>query len=169
MNSRKSVLIRKNKDFIFVSHYLIGRISISDPTQDFNFLPCDIEDLELGNYISRKLKNSRIINTEEFNKLFYSNEIKDFTERLEMKLKKKFNYRNKKLIYKDMDFVSIDIEGCKLTITPHHQDSLGGFTSVNRQDGKAIEFEYPANLSDEELGAAVMEALKYCTSIYKRK
>ncbi|HDR1365127.1 TPA: CdiI family contact-dependent growth inhibition immunity protein, partial [Pasteurella multocida] len=35
--------------------------------------------------------------------------------------------------------------------------------------GKAIEFTYSIDLSDEELGKAVMNAFEYSTSIYKKK
>ncbi|HDR1572148.1 TPA: CdiI family contact-dependent growth inhibition immunity protein, partial [Pasteurella multocida] len=50
-----------------------------------------------------------------------------------------------------------------------HQDGLGTFGTARDRYGKAIEFTYSIDLSDEELGKAVMDAFEYSTSIYKKK
>ena len=54
-----------------------------------------------------------------------------------------------------------------ITISPLHQDSLDGSTGISLPDNSALEFKYDKNISDEELGKAVREALTYCTSIYR--
>ncbi|HDR0809145.1 TPA: CdiI family contact-dependent growth inhibition immunity protein, partial [Pasteurella multocida] len=80
-----------------------------------------------------------------------------------------FLYKNRKEIYKNMDFLSVSILDKKVIITPLHQDSLNGYTAIKDEKGKSVKFEHPIDISDEELGKVVMEGVKYCTSIYKKK
>ncbi|HED4441058.1 TPA: CdiI family contact-dependent growth inhibition immunity protein, partial [Pasteurella multocida] len=47
--------------------------------------------------------------------------------------------------------------------------SLDGYTAIEDENRKWVRFEYPIDISDEELGKVVMEGFKYCTSIYKEK
>ena len=47
------------------------------------------------------------------------------------------------------------------------KDSLGGYSGMSLPDNSALEFKYDKNISDEELGKAIRQALTYCTSIYR--
>lgn len=66
-----------------------------------------------------------------------------------------------------MKFLSLELNDLNITVAPLHQDSLDGFTAILNPDGTQLEFKYDINISDEELGRAVREGLKYCTSIYR--
>ncbi|TCP92064.1 uncharacterized protein DUF1436 [Cricetibacter osteomyelitidis] len=167
MKDNKSILIRKNKDFLLVTSYLKGLIGMTNPEQNFEYTSLDISHDYLGEIIRKKLKESRVLEISEFQKIFHSEKMKSLTNSLEKEMKLKFGYKNKKEIYRDMNFLSIDINNGKLIVTPHHQDSLDGFTSVRDKNGNTVTFEYPITLSDEELGIAVMKAFEYCTSIYR--
>ncbi|WP_044469613.1 contact-dependent growth inhibition system immunity protein [Mannheimia massilioguelmaensis] len=164
----KSVLIEKNKEYVSVMYLHYGMAWITEPNQDIQFYPPDISNIELGMIIKYKLSLSREIGLAEFHKIFNSEEFKSLSKRTEQMLKDIFGYKTKKAIYKNMLFVSVYMNEHSINITPHHQDSLGGYTSVKSTDGKVIEFKYPLLLSDEELGKAVMNAFEYCTSIYRK-
>ncbi|MGV6988174.1 contact-dependent growth inhibition system immunity protein [Testudinibacter sp. P80/BLE/0925] len=167
MAKSKNILIRKNKDVILITYFLQGLLSMSDPEQDPVFLPVDIDDKMLGESAKEALLKSREIPLDEFYKIFNSGEVQLFGKKIEQQLQEHFGYKSRKAIYNTMDFLSIDMED-NITITPHHQDSLDGSTAVKKKDGTAIEFEYPLEISDEELGMKIREAFKYCTSIYRK-
>ncbi|MFC0323058.1 contact-dependent growth inhibition system immunity protein [Gallibacterium melopsittaci] len=166
MNVNKGILVRKNNEFILVTSYLISLIDVTDPEQDFIYLPIDISFDDLGAMIKKKLSASKVLNNEEFSKIMNSDKIKKLDKNLEIDMKKKFNYKNRKSIYQYMDFLTIDINNNKIIIKPKHQDSLDGFTTLKNSEGEITQFEYPLTITDEELGKATMDAFEYCTSIY---
>lgn len=167
MSKSKKILIRKNKDIILITYFLQGLLSMSDPEQEPVLLPVDIDDKMLGKYAKEALLKSKEIPLDKFYKIFNSGEVQLFGKKIEQQLQEHFGYKSRKAIYNTMDFLSIDMEN-NITITPHHQDSLDGSTAVKKKDGTAIEFEYPLEISDEELGIKIREAFKYCTSIYRK-
>lgn len=165
---KKNILIRKNNEFILITYFLEGMISIIDPEQDFSYLPTAISYSDLGKAVKTKLSKSRDIGFDEFQRVFHSEKIKNLPKVLEDEMKKKFLYKNKKDIYKNMNFLSVEIQNDKLVVIPWHQDSIDGYTAIEDKDKNWIKFEYSSTLSDEKLGEVVMNAFKYCTSIYRK-
>lgn len=75
---------------------------------------------------------------------------------------KKYNYKSKKSLFKNMRNVSISL-GDKLFISASHQDGLDfSFRGIGNVDN----FILDKNCSDEELGETVKLAYEKCTSIY---
>ena len=167
MSKSKSIFIEVNCDFILVTSHITGMLSMTNPDQDFIFNEVDISDLDLGRLIKEKLNESKEISFEEFQAIFNSEKMKGLQKRLEEEMKKRYGYKNKKSIYKDMSSFSLEQDELYITISPLHQDSLDGSTGISLPDKSALEFKYDKNISDEELGKAVREALTYCTSIYR--
>ena len=93
--------------------------------------------------------------------------MKGLQKNLEEEMKKRYGYKNKKSIYKDMSFLSLEQDASFIIIAPLHQDSLGGYSGISLPDNSALEFKYDKSISDEELGKAIRQALTYCTSIYR--
>lgn len=164
---KKNVLIRKNNEFILITYFLEGMISITDPEQEFCYLPTDISYSDLGKYIKAKLAKSRSVDFEEFQGIFHSEKIKNLTKMLEKEMKERFFYKNKKDIYKNMSFLSVEIQDDKLMVIPWHQDSVSGYTAIEDKDKNWVKFEYSSIISDEKLGEVVINAFKCCTSIYR--
>ncbi|HDX1086741.1 contact-dependent growth inhibition system immunity protein [Pasteurella multocida] len=164
-----SVIIRKTDKFILINYFLEGLISVLDPEQVINLLPPNITYSSLGKDIKENLLKSRKIEFNEFNLIISSDKPKEFLQSMEKRIKEEFLYKNRKEIYKNMDFLSVSILDKKVIITPLHQDSLNGYTAIKDEKGKWVKFENPIDISDEELGKVVMEGFKYCTSIYKKK
>jgi len=98
---------------------------------------------------------------------FIFNEVDILQKNLEEEMKKRYGYKNKKSIYKDMSFLSLEQDASFIIIAPLHQDSLGGYSGISLPDNSPLEFKYDKNISDEELGKAIRQALTYCTSIYR--
>ena len=167
MSKSKSIFIEVNCDFILVTSHITGMLSMTNPDQDFIFNEVDISDLDLGRLIKEKLNESKEVSFEEFQAIFNSEKMKGLQKNLEEEMKKRYGYKNKKSIYKDMFSLSLEQDDLYITISPLHQDSLDGSTGISLPDNSALEFKYDKNISDEELGKAVREALTYCTSIYR--
>ncbi|HDR0631332.1 TPA: CdiI family contact-dependent growth inhibition immunity protein [Pasteurella multocida] len=167
--SEYSVLIKKTEKFILVNYFLEGVLSVLDPKQDINLLPPNITYSALGKHIRENLSKSREIDFDELRAIMSLDSDDTFLKSLEQKIKEEFSYKNKKEIYKNMDFLSVSIMNNIIIITPWHQDSLDSYTAIEDENRKWVRFEYPIDISDEELGKVVMEGFKYCTSIYKKK
>ena len=167
MNKPKTVSVIVNNEFLLVTSIIRGMIGMTDPDQDFVFNKVDITDSYFGKLVKEKLDESREVSLQEFQVIFNSEKMKGLQKNLEEEMKKRYGYKNKKSIYKDMSFLSLEQDDLYITISPLHQDSLDGSTGISLPDNSPLEFKYDKNISDEELGKAVRQALTYCTSIYR--
>ena len=167
MNKPKTVSVIVNNEFLLVTSIIRGMIGMTDPDQDFVFNKVDITDSYFGKLVKEKLDESREVSLQEFQAIFNSEKMKGLQKNLEEEMKKRYGYKNKKSIYKDMSSLSLEQDDLYITISPLHQDSLDGSTGISLPDNSPLEFKYDKNISDEELGKAVRQALTYCTSIYR--
>ena len=167
MNKPKTVSVIVNNEFLLVTSIIRGMIGMTDPDQDFVFNKVDITDSYFGKLVKEKLDESREVSLQEFQAIFNSEKMKGLQKNLEEEMKKRYGYKNKKSIYKDMSFLSLEQDASFIIIAPLHQDSLGGYSGISLPDNSPLEFKYDKNISDEELGKAVRQALTYCTSIYR--
>ncbi|HDR1830100.1 TPA: CdiI family contact-dependent growth inhibition immunity protein, partial [Pasteurella multocida] len=124
--SEYSVLIKKTEKFILVNYFLEGVLSVLDPKQDINLLPPNITYSALGKHIRENLSKSREIDFDELRAIMSLDSDGTFLKSLETKIKEEFSYKNRKEIYKNMDFLSVSIMNNIIIITPWHQDSLDG-------------------------------------------
>ena len=167
MNKPKTVSVIVNNEFLLVTSIIRGMIGMTNPDQDFVFNKVDITDSYFGKLVKEKLDESREVSLQEFQAIFNSEKMKGLQKRLEEEMKKRYGYKNKKSIYKDMSSLSLEQDDLYITISPLHQDSLDGSTGISLPDNSPLEFKYDKNISDEELGKAIRQALTYCTSIYR--
>ena len=167
MNKPKTVSVIVNNEFLLVTSIIRGMIGMTDPDQDFVFNKVDITDSYFGKLVKEKLDESREVSLQEFQAIFNSEKMKGLQKNLEEEMKKRYGYKNKKSIYKDMSFLSLEQDNLYITISPLHQDSLDGSTGISLPDNSPLEFKYDKNISDEELGKAIRQAMTYCTSIYR--
>ena len=167
MNKPKTVSVIVNNELLLVTSIIRGMIGMTDPDQDFVFNKVDITDSYFGKLVKEKLDESREVSLQEFQAIFNSEKMKGLQKRLEEEMKKRYGYKNKKSIYKDMSSLSLEQDDLYITISPLHQDSLDGSTGISLPDNSPLEFKYDKNISDEELGKAIRQALTYCTSIYR--
>ncbi|EIJ70887.1 contact-dependent growth inhibition system immunity protein [Pasteurella bettyae] len=166
---KQSILIKKTDKFVLIYSYLVGRILRVDAKQQVSYSNTNIGDLDLGKKIREKLSESHSITEELFMDIWkHRNELDEILQKKEEEIIKKCGYKNKNAFQRDISFLSVDIRNNILFITPLHQDGLDSFETVRDKDGQGVEFEYPVNLSDEELGKAVKDAFEYCTSIYRK-
>ncbi|MDG2944690.1 contact-dependent growth inhibition system immunity protein [Exercitatus varius] len=167
---QKQIFIEKTGKYISISSYWIGRISLLNTKQNLKYLAPDVSFSDFGVEIRKKLSESKIISEEFF--IYHFNDeagLSLFNKNEEKKIMLSYGYKSVKAICKDAVYLTVSVIDNNLIIRPTHQDGLGTFTSVKDNVGNSVEFRYSINLSDEELGQAVMDAFKHCTSIYKKK
>ncbi|WP_231104085.1 contact-dependent growth inhibition system immunity protein [Pasteurella multocida] len=164
------MIVEKTSKYISIQSYLIGRVSMTNINKSPVFLDTTTSLKKLGEAIYLELENSREISGKEFEYYWNNDDLfSSFQENLNKDVMRIYGYKNYRQICKDTLFLSVSINNNILYITPSHQDGLGTFGTARDRYGKAIEFTYPIDLSDEELGKAVMDAFEYSTSIYKKK
>lgn len=167
---KQSILIKKTSKVILIYSYLVARILRMDENQDISYLNTNISNFDLGKEIKKKLSESHSITEEMFMNIWkHRGELDKILQQKEEEIINQYGYKNKKAFQREIHFLSVDVRNNILYVAPLHQDGLDSFGTVKDKDGKGVEFEYPVNLSDEELGRAVKEAFEYCTSIYKKK
>ncbi|MGC6343194.1 contact-dependent growth inhibition system immunity protein, partial [Bisgaard Taxon 45] len=105
--SEYSVLIKKTDKFILVNYFLEGVLSVLDPKQDINLLSPNITYSALGKHIRENLSKSRRIDFDELRAVMSLDSDGTFLKSLETKIKEEFSYKNRKEIYKNMDFLSV--------------------------------------------------------------
>ncbi|QIM61984.1 hypothetical protein A1D29_00885 [Pasteurellaceae bacterium Orientalotternb1] len=167
---KRDVILEKTSKYISIQSSLIGRLRFANIHKLPTFLEISTSVKELGRVIHHELEESKEISEAEF-QFYWDNDVlfSSFQENIHKEVMKKYGYKNYRQIYKDTLFLNVIIHNNVLYITPYHQDGLGTFGTARDRYGKAIEFTYPIDLSDEELGKAVMDAFEYSTSIYKKK
>ena len=142
MNKPKTVSVIVNNEFLLVTSIIRGMIGMTDPDQDFVFNKVDITDSYFGKLVKEKLDESREVSLQEFQAIFNSEKMKGLQKRLEEEMKKRYGYKNKKSIYKDMSFLSLEQDDLYITISPLHQDSFDGSTGISLPDNSVLEFKY---------------------------
>ncbi|QIE17498.1 contact-dependent growth inhibition system immunity protein [Xanthomonas oryzae] len=77
---------------------------------------------------------------------------------------KNYGYKTKKAMLRSMDSCSVSalVESEEIKIQPMHQKSLDGYTA--RKDTGPFPLFVPNTATDAELGAALREGFKRCTS-----
>jgi len=150
-----------NNDFYWLITQAIGMIAVGDSDVEPEYLASNVDDAKLGELLRQCLLSSRKIEMAEFQELFQSgafNELDDVREKAAMQ---KYGYKTKRALYKNMDRCSVDLVDGKIKIQPMHHKSLDSYT-VTKNGPEPLFLD--ASISDAELGAALREGFKRCTS-----
>lgn len=139
-----------------------GELSISP----FYLLP-DANNEKLGQAVREALHGTKYYDNSQFMKLHSSGVLKELDKKREKVLMKKYGYKTKKAMWQMMDSCTVSLlDNSQIKIQPLHQNSLTGYSGISN-DGPEI-INISSSVSDEELGAAIREGFKWCTSIYGR-
>lgn len=156
-----------NQDFFKIITMSWGGLTYSDPDVEPLYLPPNIDNATLGATVREALRHSKKKDSDEFMRLYKSGILEQTSKEREKAIMKKYGYKTKKAIYQFMDNCSITAyDDGQIEIQPSHQNSLTGYSGISN-DGPEI-INTSSSVSDEELGAAIREGFKWCTSIYGR-
>lgn len=161
---KKSILVGKNNDFISLTSLLICGMYAGDPEQNIIYLSPSSTNVELGIAAREKLKESREVDAREFSEIVKSGRIKEWEKLTEQNIKKKYGYKTKNAIYKNMKSINITLLNNEIFIMPEKQIKLDNYTAVKDSEGNVIKFNYNANITEEDLGVAIRNAMNFCIS-----
>jgi hypothetical protein len=138
-----------------------GMLRYGEPSAPLHHLPPNASDTALGATLRIALSASKRVSVEDFQKIFHSGIIQKTGEDRTKSTMQKYGYKTKRALYKNMMCCWISVLDGKIEIAPSHHKSLDSYTAT--QDGPEPLF-LDASISDAELGAALREGFKRCTS-----
>ncbi|MGS0537864.1 contact-dependent growth inhibition system immunity protein [Xanthomonas oryzae pv. oryzicola] len=141
-----------------------GMLLYADPDMQPKYLDPDVADSELGYLLRVTLAESRQISVEDFHKILNSHVVQDRAKEREKWEMKNYGYKSKRSMLRGMNSCSVSAlgESEDIKIQPMHQKSLDGYTA--RKDTGPFPLFVPKTATDAELGAALREGFKRCTS-----
>lgn len=155
-----------NGDLFWINTLSTGMLAYPEPDAEPYILAPEVDNAELGRTVKKALQVSKQVGLEEFQRIFKSNVLKNLEKDRETQVIQQFAYRNRREMYKAMDCCSITCVENKISISPSHHDSLDGYSGVGEGGSEVIHLD--ASISEEELGVAIREGFKRCTSIFGR-
>lgn len=153
-------------EFMQISTQSTGMIAYGDPDVEPFYTGHDVDSATLGKILRVALSFSKQVSLEEFHRILNSGVLEDTDKKQETLLVENYKYKNKREMLKKRDTCNVSAVDGQIEIQPCHQDSLEGY-SANKVKGP-FAIQVPEECSDEELGEALREAFKRCTSIYPR-
>ncbi len=151
-----------NEKFIRISTQAIGMIIVGDPLVEPQYLAHDVDDVMLGTTLRQCLQKSRQIEMTDFQKMFKAGVFNQLDEERSQAAMQKYGYKTKRALYKNMLCCWISVFDGKIEIKPTHHKALDAYSGISN-DGPEIQ-HLPVTCSDAELGAALREGFKHCTS-----
>jgi hypothetical protein len=150
-----------NHNFYWLKTQAVGMIAVGDSEIDPEYLVPDVDDAILGATLRQCLQKSRHIEMSEFQRMFKAGLFNQLDEERNQAAMQKYGYKTKRAMYKNMDNCSVDLVDGKIKIQPMHHKSLDGYSAT--KDGPEP-LVVDVSISNAELGAALREGFKRCTS-----
>jgi hypothetical protein len=150
-----------NSDFFEIITFSIGMLGYAEPEAPPHYLEPDVDDAVLGATLRVALAASKRVTAEEFQNIFASGVVQELGTERAKAVMKKHGYKTKRAMYKNMDNCSVDVVDEGIKIQPMHHKSLGVYSAT--ADGPQP-IEIDVSVTDAELGAALREGFKRCTS-----
>jgi len=152
-----------NDQYIEVTSWNHGGALVLNLDFDPLLLPIDIDAQNLGRSIRVALNANKKIPPESLKEFIFSPITNDWMENRKKNIMKKYGYKTKKILFRNMRNVFVKLMDKEVVVSPTHQDGLDfSFTGLKKVDDLIIDI----NCSDEELGRTVKLAYEKCTSIY---
>ncbi|MBB3225557.1 hypothetical protein FHW69_000147 [Luteibacter sp. Sphag1AF] len=160
MNTRWASAVN-NGDFIGVDTYSgLGRCGL-DALGIHLIMNPDTDDQSLGTAIVSALEASRTLTLEEYGEFF---NLKTASERYEARVSEfmeRFNYKSRKLLFRNMKRCHISLHDGLITIRPSHHEKLEAWSGhgISKDDRLVLSFDS----SSADIGAALRLAFSRCT------
>jgi len=139
-----------------------GMLTYADPDASPYYLAPDVTDNEIGESVRLALAATQTIPLDEFQALYKSGVLQKVGNERDAWAMNRYGYKSKKAMYLQMMCCWITLADGKIKIQPTMHDSLDGYRGM--RIGDVEDLLLPADASDAELGAAVKEGFRRCTS-----
>ncbi|WP_093212860.1 MULTISPECIES: contact-dependent growth inhibition system immunity protein [unclassified Variovorax] len=147
-----------SRDFYCMWPQTGHRLLCNDPRLDYVLLPPDSSPESLGTHVRLALNQSTAIPWEEFQVIFNSGDVQKAVSRWEDELSKKFGYKTRKALFKNMKNCLVKESDEGIEFTPTRQDRLDGWQGLGAEEKIHISSES----SNEAVGAALLKTLGRC-------
>jgi len=154
-----------NGDYFRITTFSIGMLDYAEPGASPHYLAPDVGDNTLGQTLRLALSASKHASMEEFQKIFHSSVIQQLGKEREAWAMKQYGYKTKRAMYKNMAICSIKMRDGQIDIQPTHMKAVDSYTVKN--DTGPFPLYVSESATDAELGAALREGFKRCTSSVK--
>lgn len=161
MKKRGWTGVKQNHDFILVETYSGYNSCAADPVGHKIYLAPQASNEELGGAVQKALSASRILKLEELDDFFDRDILKVNYDKWVKDVIQHYGYKNRKQMFRDLQYVSIDLYNNKLEISPWSQEKLEAWGPT--PNGVADNVIIPADSSSEDIGAALRLAFSRCT------
>lgn len=161
MKNVKRSCVFFNKEFFWIHTQAVGMISVGDPLVEPVYLVPDADDSMLGATLRQCLEKSRHIEMVEFQKMFKAGVFNQLDEDRNQVAMQKYGYKTKRALYKNMLCCWISVSDGQIEIAPSRQKSVDSYTATKEGPEPLV---LDASIDDAELGSALREGFKRCTS-----
>jgi len=156
-----------NGEFICLIAQSIGMLAYPEPTVPPLYLSADVADSDLGAALRLALAGSRLVGPEDFQEIWSSGVIEKLEIDRENFIKEKYGYKNKSSIYRSANTCTISVIDDEIKVQPTHQKALDEY--VVKKDVGPFPLYVSKAANNAELGAALRDGFKLCTSAIKQK
>ncbi|WP_316864127.1 contact-dependent growth inhibition system immunity protein [Ralstonia mannitolilytica] len=151
-----------NGDFYEIVTMSKGMMSYAEPSAAPCYLSPDADDALLGKALREAFSKSQRVEVDKFQEIFHSGIVQKVAKEREAWVMNAYGYKTKRAMFQKMDACSASLCDDKIEIQPLHQQSLDGYTA--KKDTGPLPLDLPVTASDAEVGAALREGFRRCTS-----
>ena len=151
-----------NGSFFWLHTQAVGMIAVGDSLVEPVYLAPDVDDVVLGAMLRQCLQKSRHIEMPDFQRMFKAGVFNQLDEERNQAAMQKYGYKTKRALYKNMLCCWISLVDGRIEIKPTNHKTLDAYSGISN-DGPEIQ-HLAVTCSDAELGAALREGFKRCTS-----
>ncbi|WP_267112292.1 contact-dependent growth inhibition system immunity protein [Xanthomonas sacchari] len=160
--SKARVSVGFNGDFFVLVTMSLGMMGYAEPDVLPKYILPVASDAELGAALRLALGESKQVSAEDFQRIIHSGIVQNNAKERDALAMKKYGYKTRRAMYQNMDECSVDVFDDKIEIQPMHQRALDGYTA--RKDTGPFPISVSLTANDVELGAALREGFRRCTS-----
>lgn len=151
-----------NGEFFYIRTMSQGMLAYAEPDAEPHYLSPDATNENLGRVMRRALVATKLVTPTEFQVIYKSGVVQKVGDERNTLTMAKYGYKSKKAMYREMMCCWIELADGQVGITPTVHDSLDGYHGASK-DGLEI-LQLPQGATDAELGAALREGFRRCTS-----
>ncbi|WP_171941276.1 contact-dependent growth inhibition system immunity protein [Herbaspirillum rubrisubalbicans] len=151
-----------NGDFFQIIPYSISMVNYVEPSAAVCYLAADVGNDVLGRSVRLAFDESKVVSPEKFQEVFASGKIQEAARERVKAAMQKYGYKSKRELLKNMMCCWISMSETVVQIKPTHHKTIDGYAGISVNGDEILHL--PSSATDEEIGNAVREGIRRCTS-----
>lgn len=154
-----------HRDFFRIDAMSQGLLNYADPDVPPFYLENDVNDETLGRTLRVAWGAGKKVSVDEFQQIYKSGAVQESGRERDAFAINKYGYKSQREMGKGMDCCWIRVLNGNVEIKPTHHNRVDGYTGISNDSSELINL--PDSSSDQEIGIALREGFRRCTSIYR--